>query len=73
LEAVIKAFDLIGSRAVITDVTPPTEFEIFRARRRGDPVPERFITLDVGRDKRGEFFHIGVDASVNLDTSPPGD
>jgi hypothetical protein len=66
LEAIIRAFDRIGSRAIVTDVAPPTEFEIWRAHRQGDRVPERFITVDVGRDKRGEFFHIGVDASVDL-------
>ena len=66
METIIKAFDLIGSRAVITDVAPPTEFEIWNARRWGNPVPERVLTVDIGKDKRGEFFHIGLDASVDL-------
>ena len=64
MEAIAKRFELIGSRAVITSIAqlPARGVRIGRTFRTIRPA----ITVDVARDRRGEFFKIGLDLSVDL-------
>jgi hypothetical protein len=69
LEAIKRAFDLIGSRVVVTDVAPlpvRTVMVINPPETRNPALPAPVITVDIIRDRRGELFHIGLDASVEL-------
>ncbi len=64
MEAIERAFNLIGSRAMITDLAQ--WLDIDRAVRRVIPGYTRVITIDVARDRKGEFFRIGLDPVVRV-------
>ncbi len=64
MEAIAKRFELIGSRAVITSLAqlPARSVLVERTSRTIRPA----ITVDVARDRRGEFYEISLDLSVDL-------